>query len=409
MTIVTLSPKFQVVIPKIIREKLKLSPGQKLLKKIVTLFSTGLFLLLICPQFTFAEKATNFQIQVMKEEYDVMATMRHKLRELLERQKMEETLMKGDDVYKDFQQLDQWLQQLKKDNSDKTLNNILKILEDFEKHLQEILENQENLSQILPSPMQPDLQATPIPLSSLMDKVRQLLKEGKIREAEELLSQMLMAFDQRQQQLRRSVSQYYESKFEELQRQLQQMVRQAYQSLKLERSINSELRQNRHRSQLPESTLDKISRQQHQVTNQIEQMLRMSDNMPQSPLLPLDQLQTLLEKSRQSSENSENQIDTGKPSPSLNAVQMTQAYLERLQQTLASLQRQAQQMSQPRQLSQKQGNSKNYWGEKGIRPLKFGYDFKANPQYREEIQRFNQEQRPHITPRQNQYLQEVIK
>ena len=53
-------------------------------------------------------------------------------------------------------------------------------------------------------------------LSSLMEQVHQLLQENKRAEAQELLNQMLSAFQQQQEQLQLSTSEYYDEKYSEM-------------------------------------------------------------------------------------------------------------------------------------------------------------------------------------------------
>ena len=73
--------------------------------------------------------------------------------------------------------------------------------------------------------------------------------------------------------------------------------------------------------------------------------------------------------------------------PAFKSAQNTQKSLERVYQNLQKLQQQIQLMSQSRMMARSEGQGKKrYWSDKGIRPMKFEYEFKANPLFREQIQ-----------------------
>ncbi|MGK5094374.1 hypothetical protein WDW89_20455 [Deltaproteobacteria bacterium TL4] len=348
------------------------------------------------------------QLKVFEEESKTMEMMRLKLKELLERQELQAALNAGNDVYKDFQELEQWLERLNREPSDAMMEKVMKILEEFEKQLSSILERQEYASTLTSGEPEPQ-KTTAKPLASLMQNIRQLLREGKIQEAQELLNQMLAAFDQQQQQLQNSLSSFYQSKYAELQKSLQDLSEKVQQAQVNENRVQSLLRPYLRSVKMTESTQRSASSFQEQVSQLAQKMRSQMESMPQSPFLAMEDLSAMIQRVQQDSQKTSSEISTGETALSYQATQSTQITLQQLQQTLTSMKQQVQQMASPRNSSESLGRRGQYWGEKGVRPLKFEYDFQANPQYRGEVQRLNQQKHPQMTPRQYQYLQEVIK
>jgi len=90
-------------------------------------------------------------------------------------------------------------------------------------------------------------------IGSTRENIRKLLQEGRIQEAQELLNQMLAAYEQQQQQMNQSINQYYESQFSEIRKHLQQMANQVQQAKQHETQVQSLLRPHQRASELPES------------------------------------------------------------------------------------------------------------------------------------------------------------
>ena len=73
------------------------------------------------------------------------------------------------------------------------------------------------------------------------------------------------------------------------------------------------------------------------------------------------------------------------------------------------LQQQVQQMSNNRMMAQREGRGRRYWSEKSVRPMKFEYEFQANPLFREKIQNEQVQDSQRRTKLEQQYLQEVMR
>ncbi len=371
------------------------------------LFCIGLLIGLSPSLVGAVETKLTAQEQVMVEEYQTVSVLRQKLRELLDRQELENALQEGDDVYNSFQNLEQWLQNLQNNPGNQQMEELMKALEEFENHLAEVLQQQQQLASQLPMPSEMQ-NSQQIPLSSVMEQLKQMLAEGKFEEARDFLNQLLSMFDQQQQNLNEAISQYYDSKFSELSRQLSELARRAAEAQNRQGQLNQDLRQTLQYPSLPQNMQPQMELSQEQISQLIQQMQGALSQMENSPFMPTEQLQSLMQQSQEASQMTSQQIGNGIPQPAYASGQNTQNQLQQLQQALGNAQQQLQQMGRP-QMRRQGSNGQKFWSEKGVRPLKFEYDFQANPQYREEIQQLNQENHPEITPRQQQYLQEIIK
>ena len=378
-------------------------------KHLINLLILGAVLALSLQSATGIE--TNLATEVlMKKEYQVMAKLRHKLKELLERQELEEILQEGDDAYNSFQNLEQWLQQLESNPSDKAMQELFEALKEFESHLSQVLKQQEELAEQLPADLSAAQNKERIPLSQLMQTLRDLLKNGKFEEARQMLNQMLSAYNQQQQQLQQSVAQYNSGKFAETSQQLNQLLEQVTHALHQEKQVSALLRQYLEASRLPPNVQTQANVPQNQVTQLTEEMQMSLEQMPASPLLSMEQLMPLIQNSQTASQTTTTQINSNQPQLAFQAAQDTQSNLEEIRRQVTGLQQQIQQLSQSQGRSRRNGRmNQGFWSEKGVRPPKFEYDFQVNPAYRDEIQELNQKKHPQITPRQQQYLQDVIK
>ena len=67
------------------------------------------------------------QERILNEEYQMVRQMRHRLRYLLEQQDMENTLQEGEDVFQDLQQLEQWLEEMKRNPENANMEALMQI------------------------------------------------------------------------------------------------------------------------------------------------------------------------------------------------------------------------------------------------------------------------------------------
>ena len=117
------------------------------------------------------------QDRILKEEYQMVRQMRHRLRYLLEQQDMENTLQEGEDVFQDLQQLEQWLEEMKRNPENTNMEALMQMMQQLEQRMNESLAEQEQTQQWLnlQNSQTPQQQQQQIPLSSLMEAMRCLL------------------------------------------------------------------------------------------------------------------------------------------------------------------------------------------------------------------------------------------
>lgn len=354
------------------------------------------------------ELSTPAQKELMAKEYAVVSKMRHKLKELLERQKFEEVLQEGNDAYSSFQNLEKWLQNLESQKGDKALEEFMEALKDFENHLSSVLEQQNEVAQQYPSMLPQNNQMQQVPLSDVMEAIKELVKQGKIDEARELLNQLFAAFDNQQQQMQQGISQMNAEKFRETQQNLSRMNHLLNQALQEERQVRQLLQQMSAMQSQPNNMRANSFSKQNKVTNLTQQMQQDMENMIYSPLLNLDGLSGTMEDAQEASRQTEQMIGEGNDGQAREQAMYTQTLLQKMQQQIGQAQQQIQQLTQ--RMGQRRGrNQRGFGSEKGVRPPKFEYEFQVDPNFRQAIQEFNQKEHPTITPEQRQYLQDVIK
>jgi len=359
-----------------------------------------------------ADAPTVQQVHLMEEEQSVMQHLRQRLVALLEQEELERSLLEGEDAFQDFQQLEQWMQSLKDGGNPEQMQQVLEMLEAFERQLAEMLSQQENLSEFLPqSGNQQASQSQP--LADLMESLRELLKEGRIQEAQDLLNQMLSAFNRQQQEFEQSVSQYLEQQAAELMQQLEEMRQQLQQSRQTEGQVQQALRQSDPSQPLPSELRQQTGDLQQQITEALRQLQAQLESLPGlSRASVMQATEQQMRSGEQASQAAERAMREGNRQQSLDSAQQTAGHLDQLLQNMGALRQMAQQSA--RQSRRMRGARENvggrgYWSERGIRPLKFEYDFQANPKFREDIQRRNQREGVRLTPRQQRYLKEVIR
>ena len=84
------------------------------------------------------------QERILKEEYQMVRQMRHRLRYLLEQQDMENTLQEGEDVFQDLQQLEQWLEEMKRNPENANMEALMQMMQQLQqsKHLIKLYQQQ---------------------------------------------------------------------------------------------------------------------------------------------------------------------------------------------------------------------------------------------------------------------------
>ena len=80
------------------------------------------------------------QERILKEEYQMVRQMRHRLRYLLEQQDMENTLQEGEDVFQDLQQLEQWLEEMKRNPENANMEALMQMMQQLEQRMNELAE-----------------------------------------------------------------------------------------------------------------------------------------------------------------------------------------------------------------------------------------------------------------------------
>ena len=381
----------------------------------MTTFWKTLQLLMLCGVIAvsgWAKAPTAQQVSLMAEEESVMQHMRQQLVVLLEQEELERSLLEGEDAFQDFQQLEQWMQSLKEGGSPEQMQQVMELLEAFERQLSELLAQQENLSEFLPHSGREQAPQSQ-PLSDLMENLRKLLEDGRIPEAQELLNQMLSAFNRQQQEFEQAVAQYLEQQAAELMGQLEEMRQQLQQSQQTERQVQQTLRQSSPSqpmtSEMRQQTGD-LQQQISEALRQLQAQLESLSGMSQTSMMQATE--QLLRSGEQASEAAERALRQGNRQQSLNSAQQTEGYLNQLLQNMGPLRQMAQQSARKSRRmrgAREHVGGRGYWSERGIRPLKFEYDFQANPKFREDIQRRNQQEGVKLTPRQQRYLKEVIR
>ena len=160
------------------------------------------------------------QERILKEEYQMVRQMRHRLRYLLEQQDMENTLQEGEDVFQDLQQLEQWLEEMKRNPENANMEALMQMMQQLEQRMNESLAEQEQTQQWLNSqnPQTPQQQQQQIPLSSLMETMRELIRQQRFDEAQQLLDQLMTALNRQQQDLQQSLAQNNQQRFSQTNR-----------------------------------------------------------------------------------------------------------------------------------------------------------------------------------------------
>ena len=155
------------------------------------------------------------QERILKEEYQMVRQMRHRLRYLLEQQDMENTLQEGEDVFQDLQQLEQWLEEMKRNPENANMEALMQMMQQLGQRMNESLSEQEQTQQWLNSQnsQTPQQQQQQIPLSSLMEAMRELIRQQRFDEAQQLLDQLMTALNRQQQDLKQSLAQNNQQRF----------------------------------------------------------------------------------------------------------------------------------------------------------------------------------------------------
>lgn len=348
-------------------------------------------------------------IKIIKEEYKVVRRMRHQLRYLLERQDTENTLQEGEDVFQDLQQLEQWLEQMKQDGGNNKVESLLKMLVYMEGRLNRNLTAQEEAGRWLENQTLEEKKVQ-ISLSLLMETFRELIRSRQFDKALKLLDQLQSSLARNQQSLEKAFASENRERFSQSRQQLNKMLSKTQMALAKEKKVQSLLKPFTSQKIISRKTEKESLHLQSQVSKLIGQLQSGMQQFPDSSLFNTKLSIRELKMSQKLSQNTEIYLEESLTIPAFKSSQNTQKSLERLNQNLQKLQQQVQQMSQSRMMARSQGQGqKRYWSEKGVRPMKFEYEFKANPLFREQIQQLKSIEVQGRTPLQQQYLKEVMR
>ena len=277
--------------------------------------------------------------------------------------------------------------------------------------MNESLAEQEQTQQWLNSQnsQTPQQQQQQIPLSSLMEAMRELIRQQRFDEAQQLLDQLMTALNRQQQDLQQSLAQNNQQRFSQTNRDLQQMMSQAQQALSRENQVRKMLEPHNASQKLPEDVAKQAAELQRQISELIRKMQSGLMQLPESSMLNTRTPQRELQLGMQASSDTEGNLKNSRPMPAFQSAGDAKNSLERLTQNLNQLQQQAQQMSNNQMMAQREGGGRRYWSEKSVRPMKFEYEFQANPLFREKIQNQQGQDSQRRTKLQQQYLQEVMR
>ena len=111
-------------------------------KSMKFIFKLSLAILLLAPVSWETTQASSDVIlvkqeRILKEEYQMVRQMRHRLRYLLEQQDMENTLQEGEDVFQDLQQLEQWLEEIKRNPENASMEALMQMMQQREQRMNE--------------------------------------------------------------------------------------------------------------------------------------------------------------------------------------------------------------------------------------------------------------------------------
>ena len=379
------------------------------------IFKLSLAILLLAPVSLETTQASSDVIlvkqeRILKEEYQMVRQMRHRLRYLLEQQDMENTLQEGEDVFQDLQQLEQWLEEIKRNPGNANMETLMQMMQQLEQRMNESLAEQEQTQQWLNSQnSQTPQQQQQIPLSSLMEAMRELIRQQRFDEAQQLLDQLMTALNRQQQDLQQSLAQNNQQRFSQTNRDLQQMMSQAQQALSRENQVRKMMEPHNASQKLPEDVAKQAAELQRQISELIRKMQSGLMQLPESSMLNKRTPRRELQLGMQASSDTEGNLKNSMPMPSFQSAGDAKNSLERLTQNLNQLQQQTKQMSNSQMMAQREGGGRRYWSEKSVRPMKFEYEFLANPLFREKIQNQQVQDSQRRTKLQQQYLQEVMR
>ena len=257
------------------------------------------------------------QERILKEEYQMVRKMRHRLRYLLEQQDMENTLQEGEDVFQDLQQLEQWLEEMKRNPENANMEALMQMMQQLEQRINESLSEQEQTQQWLNSQNSktPQQQQQQIPLSSLMEAMRELIRQQRFDEAQQLLDQLMSALNRQQQDLQQSLAQNNQQRFSQTNRDLQQMMSHAQQALSRENQVRKMLEPHNASQKLPEDVAKKAAELQRQISELIRKMQSGLMQLPESSMLNTRTPRRELQMGMQASSDTEDNLKNPRPMP----------------------------------------------------------------------------------------------
>ncbi|MBF0238308.1 MAG: hypothetical protein HQM12_11430 [SAR324 cluster bacterium] len=334
--------------------------------------------------------------------------MRQKLRTLLERQQFNESLQAVDGIFEDFNALDKWLEHLHKNPSTEALEKIMKILEEFEARLRRVLEQQMAVSQQL-DPLGNNPADQQIPLQSIMKELRQHLLNNDIGAAQELLNRLQENLAYQQSQASQKISQYYEAQMAMLNQKTQQFSQALEQVEALENQVLQMVGTGNLTGDEKPQTLvtDQVVKQQQEISAILSQATE-SFFPVMEPWVSTQSLETLANQAKNNSTAASTAFIGKKWQDGETFSKQVLADVQAMKNSLNTIQNQLQQLATSGRPMQQTGAGR-YAGGKGVRRLKFEYQFEPDPVYRGNVQDYNQQKYRFITPSQRQYMEEVIK
>jgi hypothetical protein len=236
-----------------------------------------------------------------------------------------------------------------------------------------------------------------------------LIQQKRFDEAQLLLDQLISAMNRQQQDLLQALAENNQQRFSETSKELQKMSSQAEQALAREKQVRKMLQLHQTSGKIPEETGKQASDLQNQISKLIRTMQSGIMQLPESSMLNTRSPQLELQISQKASRQTEGNLKKFSSVPAFQSAGEAQESLERFTQNLSNLQQQVQQMANGQMMAQRKGKGKRYWSEKSIRPMRFEYEFQANPLFREKIQEEQILDHQRRSWLKQQYLKEVIR
>ena len=187
------------------------------------------------------------------------------------------------------------------------------------------------------------------------------------------------------------------------------MISQIKQAFSQETIVMSLLQPKTSLKHIPGNSQQKAEKIQTLISELISKLQSRIRQITDSTLLNTQISLRELNLSSNYSQNTEKWLKQSLLVSAFKSASNTRKSLERLKNNLQELEEQVQQMSRKRLIARPKGKGQRYWSEKGIRPIKLEYEFRANPLFRDRIQQQKSGNNQNQTDLQQQYLKEVMR